>query len=178
LDKTKIFLFVVLFISVFNSLLFAQTDNNSEIIKKYNKYDNLFQKVASEYNLPWFLLKSIAITENHKLNPKLVQKNTNHTYDIGLMQINSTWIKKLKNKFPQISFAKLKEPYFNIKIGAYILKQNIENYGYSWKSVSFYHSFTKKYRIEWLKRIKNNIKYLAKYDKRIKIVKTPDKGYF
>ena len=162
--KRKIFFFLFFF---FIEIVRADTDL---IIERYNKYDKIFQKVASEYHLPWFLLKAIAITENHKLNPRLIKKNTNKTYDIGLMQINSMWIKKLKNKFPKISIKKLKEPYFNIKIGAYILLQNIKKFGYSWKSVSYYHSFTKKHRLKWLKRIKNNIKYLAKHDERIKIV--------
>jgi len=163
-----VFLVGILF---FNGFVFANVieNNKKKILQKYNKYDHLFQRVAKEYNLPWFLLKVIAITENHKLNPKLILKNKNKTYDIGLMQINSTWIKKLKNIFPEISLEKLKNSLFNIKVGAFILKKYINQYGYSWKSVSYYHSFTEKHRKKWLDRIKSNIKYLAKYDKRIVI---------
>jgi len=167
----------MLFFVFSNNLLFADYNNidynnikAQKILKKYNKYDYIFQKVEKKYCLPWFLLKVIAITENSKLNPKLVLKNKNGTYDIGLMQVNSSWIKKLKKIFPQISFNKLKQPYFNVQVGAFILKKYIDKYGYSWKSVSYYHSFTQEYRKKWLQRIKSNIRFLAKYDKRIIIV--------
>jgi len=150
----------VIFLVLLHSLLFASTNI------KYNKYDTIFKKAGKHYHLPWFLIKMVAITENSKLKANLVRKNKNGTEDIGLMQINTLWIKLLHKKFPHINKKTLKNPIVNIYTGGYILYKNIKKYGYSWKSVGYYHSFNSKYSKKWIKRVKENIKFFISWSKR------------
>jgi len=115
------------------------------------------------------LLKTVALTENESLNEKAIRYNKNGTKDIGLMQINTLWIKEL----PQLHLSekKLKDPKVNIEVAAVILSKLIKERGYSWDTIGCYHSKTKKYKNIWLKRAKEKIRYIAKQDRRVKIGK-------
>ena len=57
------------------------------------------------------------------------------SYDVGIMQINSYWIKRL-----QLDPVSLLEPEINLSLGVKILKKEIERYGFTWKAVGSYHS--------------------------------------
>ena len=54
-----------------------------------------WEGVAQKYSVNHFLLYSIAKTESN-LNPVAIGRNSNGSYDIGLMQINSSWLPKLR----------------------------------------------------------------------------------
>jgi hypothetical protein len=56
-------------------------------------------------------------------------------YDMGLMQINSAWLKKL-----HLDPAQVIEPRNNILVGAWILALEIRRYGLGWKAVASYHT--------------------------------------
>jgi len=140
---------------------------NSLYAKDINKFDSLFKKYGDKYGISYVLLKTIALTENNTLNPKVIRHNTNGTKDIGLMQINTLWIKELKHM--HLSEKKLKDPNVSVEVAAYILSDLIKNNGYSWDTIGMYHSKTRKYKKIWLKRAKNNIKLIAKYDNKVKI---------
>ena len=131
------------------------------------KYDNYFKKYGEKYNISYILLKTIALTENDKLDPDIVRKNKNKSKDIGLMQINTLWIKELP-KF-HLSEKKLKNIDINIEVSAYILSRLIKKYGYSWNTIGMYHSKTKKYKKKWIQRAKKKVKYIIKKDNHIKL---------
>ncbi len=59
------------------------------------------------------------------------------SHDIGIMQINNWWLKKL-----HISSETALEPINNITLGVWILAQEIRRHGYNWKAVGAYHSPT------------------------------------
>ena len=98
---------VLLTFLIFTSFLFAKTD-------LYSKYDDIFKKYEKEFGISYFLMKSIAITENSEFNPHAIMYNSNGTKDIGLMQINTAWIKWMPEA--NITVQKLNDPEFNIKI--------------------------------------------------------------
>lgn len=160
---------VLLTFLIFTSFLFAKTD-------LYSKYDDIFKKYEKEFGISYFLMKSIAITENSEFNPHAIMYNSNGTKDIGLMQINTAWIKWMPEA--NITVQKLNDPEFNIKIAFMIVDKIIERHGYSWDSIGRYHSGTNKFKQKWLSRIKSNIKYLASIDNRITIVASNDKKNF
>ena len=56
------------------------------------------------------------------------------SYDLGLMQINSYWVRKF-NLNPEW----LLDPYYNAKWGAYILSLCQRKFGNSWQAVECYH---------------------------------------
>jgi soluble lytic murein transglycosylase-like protein len=63
------------------------------------------------------LLKSIARIESNN-NPSAINHNNNGTSDLGIMQINSSWIKPMGLDRHEL----LKNPCYNVMTGAKILK--------------------------------------------------------
>ena len=53
-----------------------------------------FENAGNTYGINPTLLESIARVESN-MNPKAINKNTNGTSDIGLMQINSAWLRSM-----------------------------------------------------------------------------------
>lgn len=96
-----------------------------------------FEEAGRIYNLPPALLMSIAKQESN-LRPDAINRNLNGSYDFGLMQINSSWAKRLG---PEL-WSQLGDPCTNLKVGAWILRQCIDEYGYNWKAVGCYNSRT------------------------------------
>lgn len=100
--------------------------------------DFLFAKHGAKYGVDPLLLKAVASVES-SLNPDAV--NEADKYSVGLMQIlyrpriPGDLLSSPTNRFDvdgwaDATFAKLKEPDFNIKIGAQILAWNIRTFGY------------------------------------------------
>lgn len=95
-----------------------------------------FEEAGSLYGISPQLLWSIAKTESN-FNPRAVNRNSNGTYDYGLMQINSSWAKRLGKTWNDLG-----EPCTNVKVGAWVLAQCIQDYGYTWRAVGCYNSRT------------------------------------
>ncbi len=96
-----------------------------------------FEEAGGRYGISPLLLWSIAKQESN-FNPHAVGRNSNGTYDYGLMQINSSWEKRLGKDL----WMKLGDPCTNVKTGAWILSQCIRRHGYTWKAVGCYNSNT------------------------------------
>jgi len=126
----------------------------------YNQYDHIFKKYSEIYNVPFMLLKVIAISENSHMNKDLVRKNKNGSLDIGLFQINTNKIKDKELK--HITKKDLLKPEVSTNVAAFILRKIIITKGYSWENIGEYHSKTRVYKEKWLKRLKDNFKYLKK----------------
>jgi soluble lytic murein transglycosylase-like protein len=84
---------------------------------------------------PW-LLYAIAKVESG-YNPNAVSpKNRNGTVDLGLMQINSAHLPRLKKYgIPEIA---LKNACASTYIGAWVLADGYKRYGNSWKAIASY----------------------------------------
>lgn len=72
-----------------------------------------------------------------KIALRLIKGKEN--YDIGLMQINSFWIKKYDLK-PEW----LLDPFYNARWGAYILRLCQQKFGNTWRAVECYHKGERK----------------------------------
>lgn len=57
------------------------------------------------------------------------------SFDVGIMQVNSYWIRKHGWPLDQVL-----EPANNVKIGVWILAQEIRRHGLNWKAVAYYHT--------------------------------------
>jgi soluble lytic murein transglycosylase-like protein len=100
---------------------------------------------AAFYHLPPRVLPSIQAVEGGHVG--LIQPNTNGTGDLGLMQINSTWIEPLARyarMTPQaVTWRLLDDPCFNIAAAAAIMRVYLnEAHGNLMIAIGHYHSHT------------------------------------
>jgi soluble lytic murein transglycosylase-like protein len=132
-------------------------------IKAQNTYasDDLFNKcfdfASARYGIDSKILKSISIVESGSDHTAISETNTNRTHDIGLMQINSSWLPALVNF--GIDESDLMDPCTNIQVGAWVLAQEIRRFGYSWDAIGAYNAGPSKSR-EKLRKV-----YAAKVKK-------------
>lgn len=100
---------------------------------------NCWAAAAYRYNHPVELLYAIGgVESNH--NPSAVSKpNKNGTYDIGMMQINSSWLPELAS-YGITERMLLEQPCTNIQVGAWILAQEVQRTGYTWYSIGAYNA--------------------------------------
>jgi len=102
---------------------------------------------ASTYRLPPTVLVILLNVENGRLGE--VTGNSNHTVDIGPMQVNDSWLPKLaahwKASKEETYRALRDEVCANIEGGAWILRQALdEANGNLWEGVGLFHSIRKR----------------------------------
>ena len=124
-------------------------------VAQASNLDACFNVASTRYQIPVKLLKAIAKTENRKLDELAVGVNTNHSFDIGIMQINSSWFPML-NKVG-IAKADLFDGCKNIQIGSWILAQNIKRYGFSQQAIGAYHSPTPELQQHYAQLVMSNM---------------------
>ncbi|MBB6592744.1 lytic transglycosylase domain-containing protein [Ralstonia solanacearum] len=92
---------------------------------------------AIHYRLDPTLVRAIAWHESG-MRPLAVNRNSNGSVDVGLMQINSTWFPTLARA--GITPEHLWNPCVNAYVGAWILSSNIARLGPNWKAVGAYNA--------------------------------------
>jgi len=108
-----------------------------------------FDRAGEKYNIPTPVLKAIADVESEH-NPQAINLNYK-TYDIGMMQVNSQHLQKLKAL--GIEAQDLYDVCTNIDVGAWILSREIARHGYGWGAIAHYHSPTPAYQARYVKRV-------------------------
>ena len=121
----------------------------------WSKAESLFAEPCASMGIPEELALAIARQESG-LNPLAVNvagksyrpasreeaekiiriaQAQKKSFDVGIMQINSQWHRKW-----QIDPVILLDPETNIRLGLYILDQEIKRHGFNWLAVGKYHS--------------------------------------
>ena len=95
-----------------------------------------FNYAGRAFNVSPLLLESIAKVESD-FNQGAINRNSDGSVDVEIMQINSFWIRKIGWKHWKRA---VKDACYNIYVGAWILRQCIDRYGYSWQAVSCYNT--------------------------------------
>ncbi|SFL98356.1 lytic transglycosylase domain-containing protein [Rugamonas rubra] len=113
-----------------------------------------WEQAAARYNVNPQLLYAIAKTESG-LNPLARNRNKNGSYDVGLMQINSSWLPRLRQF--GLDEQQLLEPCTSIQVGAWILAQNMQRLGNSWDAIGAYNSSKPALRLKYALRVYQNI---------------------
>lgn len=101
------------------------------------------------------LLRGIAQVESG-MNPNAVNTNTNGTVDIGLMQINSTWLPTLARE--GITRESLFDACTNAYVGAWILSQNIRQLGANWTAIGAYNAASPDKRLAYARKVYDAIR--------------------
>lgn len=96
-----------------------------------------WEAAATPHDIEPELLQAIAIVESGYRAQAMNHANRNGTRDIGLMQINSTHLPRLlKQGITEDRL--LNEPCLSVEVGASILAEFIQRFGYNWTAVGAY----------------------------------------
>ena len=98
-----------------------------------------WKEAAQRYGISADLLYAIARVESN-LNPRAVNRTHSQrtgSYDIGLMQINSSWLPELA-KYSISREDLIKDSCLNLKVGAWILSNNVKKLGWNWDAIGAY----------------------------------------
>ena len=98
---------------------------------------NCWSAAAVRYDVPADLLYAMGLVESDH-NPLAIAHANNGTRSVGIMQINSSWFPQLETY--GITEADLAEPCVNIQVGAWILRQEVDRYGYTWEAIGAYYA--------------------------------------
>ncbi|MFC4524767.1 lytic transglycosylase domain-containing protein [Cupriavidus pinatubonensis] len=105
---------------------------------------------ATYHRLSPVLLRAIAQNESG-MRPYAVNRNTNGTEDIGLMQINSAHLPRLATY--GITRTRLFDPCVSAYVGAWILRDCLARVGATWAGVGCYNAGAPEKRIRYASRI-------------------------
>lgn len=116
--------------------------------------ERCFNLAATTYGIPVNLLKAIAQTESRH-NAYAINMNSNKSYDIGIMQINSSWLPKL-NRIG-VTQVDLFDGCKNIQVGAWILASNIKQYGFNRKAIGAYNAISPQKQEIYARKVLSNL---------------------
>lgn len=113
-------------------------------------------EAEKRYGVSSELLYAIAKVESG-LDPRAIGDNrknggVGNGYGIGLMQIDSSWLPRLRRDFG-ITKEHLFDPCINLHVGAWILADNIARLGYNWEAVGAYNAKTPWKRVRYARRV-------------------------
>jgi len=115
-----------------------------------------YEEAGNRYGISPHLIYAISKGES-SFNPLAINYNANGTYDYGLMQINSSWEPALRKL--GISWNNLADPCTNVMVGAWVLSQCIQDYGYTWPAVGCYNSRTPSKRDRYAARVARIVRH-------------------
>ena len=114
-----------------------------------------WESVGAKYNIHPALLFAIAKTESG-IRPNITSApNKNGSYDIGMMQINSSWLPTLAKH--GITEKHLYDPCISLDVGAWVLHHNMQRFGNSWTAVGAYNAASPDKRVVYARKVFNNI---------------------
>jgi len=114
------------------------------------------EAAANAHGLPPTVLVILLRVEGGRLGR--VSDNTNATVDIGPMQVNEIWLRKLAARWGASvpdTFLALRDNFCaNLEGGAWILRQGLdEARGDFWQGVGYYHSHAPEHKANYLRKV-------------------------
>ncbi|HEX9079630.1 MAG TPA: lytic transglycosylase domain-containing protein [Desulfuromonadaceae bacterium] len=107
-----------------------------------------FEDAGRAYGISPQLLRGIARVESN-MNPAAINRNGNGSTDLGLMQVNSFWLKALGATPDEL----LRDACYNVMAGAWILKGCIDRHGETWNAVGCYNASSHDKRVNYSWRV-------------------------
>ena len=110
---------------------------------------------SQTYSVPPAVLVGIYKAEGGKVGQEV--KNTNGSYDLGPMQINTIWMPELADKWGVSEETARKwvrdDACTNVGVSAWILKGHLDETGSLSKAIAHYHSRTPRHGTRYKKRV-------------------------
>lgn len=112
-----------------------------------------FDDASKRFDLPRpDILRALAQQESSSACVARHPTNSNGTYDIGCMGINSSWLPTLYRQF-SITEQDLYEPCTNVHVGAWIFAKNVRRFGDTWQAVGAYNAASESKRMAYAWKI-------------------------
>jgi len=121
-------------------------------------YADCIDDAAAFQHVNVSLMRGIAQVESG-MQPNRVNTNSNGTTDIGLMQINSSWLPVLARE--GISEQSLFDPCTNAYVGAWILSENIRQLGPNWNAVGAYNAASPDKRLSYARKVYDAVQSIS-----------------
>lgn len=109
-----------------------------------------FDDAATRYRLPVAVLRAIAQVESGG-NPRAHNVNADRSEDIGVMQINSSWLLTLRRY--GYTREHLLDACTNITVGAWILAGNVAQQGWNWDAIGAYNAASPHKRLVYAHKV-------------------------
>ncbi|AEI83182.1 hypothetical 17.0 kDa protein PilT (plasmid) [Cupriavidus necator N-1] len=122
----------------------------ASVLASGNAYADCLDDAAAYHRLSPVLLRTIARHESG-MRANAINRNTNGTEDIGLMQINSVHLPRLARY--GITRDKLFDPCVSAYVGAWILRDCLDRVGATWAGVGCYNAGAHDKRMRYANRI-------------------------
>lgn len=107
----------------------------------FQAHATCFEEAGAQYNVNPDLLRGMAKVESG-MRPEAINnthKAVTNSVDLGMMQINSRWLPILaKHNITREDL--LKDACLNVKVGAWILADNMRRHGPNWTAVGAYNA--------------------------------------
>jgi hypothetical protein len=118
--------------------------------------EGCLQAAAELHQVPAGVLVLLLSVEAGRMGE--VSQNTNGTVDIGPMQVNDTWVRKIARHWrasPEAAYRALRDNFCaNVEGGAWILRQALdEAHGDLWTGVALYHSHDAIHKLEYMRLV-------------------------
>ncbi|XTZ39286.1 lytic transglycosylase domain-containing protein [Salmonella enterica] len=124
-------------------------------------------EAAQCFQINPLVIKAIIWQESNN-RQDVINQNKNNTRDIGMMQINSIHLQKLKKM--GISEQQLREnSCVNVFSGAWVLNNAIQRYGYTWEGIGNYHSATPMHHNKYVNNLTSIIAHKLQLIKNIQV---------
>lgn len=117
--------------------LTAKNSKYKNLLAASQEMNGCWDRAASTYGVDPWLLMAIAQVESG-FNKHAINKNSNASIDLGMMQINSIWLPTLRKY--NIDTRNLFEPCTSVFVGAWIVAHNIRRFGYNQDGIGAYNS--------------------------------------
>jgi len=113
---------------------------------------------AITYSIPSALIISILKKEHGKIGE--IRENKNGSYDYGVYQINSIWLKKIE-PFGYTKNDILYDPCKSTMVASWIIAKGLAETDDLWTGVGYYHSYTSKYNQSYNQSIQKDYKKIV-----------------
>ncbi|QDD65254.1 lytic transglycosylase [Herbaspirillum seropedicae] len=144
---------------IYNTLVLLATLTGALCATPAAAADLCFEQAGTRYGVSPLILLAIAQQESG-LNPRALHRNANGTRDIGIMQINSSWLGFLARY--HISEADLFDACTNIHVGAWILGSNFRRLGVGWEAIGAYNAASPDKRARYATQVIGRLRHLLR----------------